>query len=64
MKKKTIVAFITFIFLAAAGIFAEEGPIKKHGWYYQGGTTLKGELFFDDANSYKDQDGCAIVDGR
>ncbi len=64
MKKKTIVAFITFIFLAAAGIFAEEGPIKKHGWYYQGGTTLKGELFFDVANSYKEQDGWAIVDGR
>lgn len=64
MKKKSLVAFIVFMFFAVTGIFAEEGPIKKHGWYYQGGTTLKGELFFDVANSYKEQDGWAIVDGR
>lgn len=64
MKKKSLVAFIVFMFFAVTGIFAEEGPIKKHGWYYQGGTTLKGELFFDVANSYKEQDGWALVDGR
>ena len=64
MKKRSLVAFIAFMFFAATGIFAEEGPIKKHGWYYQGGVTLKGELFFDVANSYKEQDGWALVDGR
>lgn len=64
MKKKSLVAFIVFMFFAVTGIFAEEGPIKKHGWYYQGGVTLKGELFFDVANSYKEQDGWALVDGR
>lgn len=63
MKKKLSFGFFLFLFCVSLGLFAEEPPIKGHGWYWRDGVVLKGTLFFDVAESYKEQDGWAYIEG-
>lgn len=62
MKRKLCVIFI--LFCCAAGLFAEKPPIKSVGWRWDSGVTLNGKWFYDVAESYREQDGWAVVQGR
>lgn len=61
MKKKLLI--VSFLFMAFA-IFAEEPPIKSGGWHWDSGVTLNGKWFYDVAESYKEQDGWAYIEGH
>lgn len=61
MKKKLLI--LSFLFMTFA-LFAEEPPIESGGWYWDSGVTLNGKWFFDVAESYKEQDGWALVLGE
>ena len=60
MKKKFLI--LSFLLLTFA-IFAEEPPIKSGGWHWDLGVTLNGKRFYDVAESYKEQDGWAYIEG-
>ena len=60
MKKKLLI--LSFLFLAFAA-FAEESPIESGGWHWDSGVTLNGKWFYDVAESYKEQDGWAYIEG-
>lgn len=62
MKKKWL-ATIAVLLLVMAG-FAEEPPIKSGGWGWDTGKNLNGRWFYDVAESYREQDGWAVVLGR
>lgn len=62
MKRKLCVVFI--LLCCAAGLFAEKPPIKSVGWQWGSGITLNGKWFYDVAESYREQDGWAVVQGR
>ena len=61
MKKKLLI--LSFLFMTFA-VFAEEPPIESGGWHWDSGVTLNGKWFFDVAESYKEQDGWALVLGE
>ncbi len=61
MKKKLLI--LSFLFMTFA-LFAEEPPIESGGWHWDSGITLNGKCFFDVAESYKEQDGWALVLGE
>lgn len=61
MKKKVL---IIAILLCAMFAVAEEPPIESGGWYWDSGVTLNGKWFYDVAESYKEQDGWALVLGE
>ena len=61
MKKKLLI--LSFLFLAFAA-FAEESPIESGGWHWDSGVTLNGKWFYDVAESYKEQDGWAYIEGH
>ena len=63
MKKKfssiLLIALLCFPFK----LFAEKGPIESGGWHWKEGIYLNGNLFFDVAPSYNEQDGWAYING-
>lgn len=61
MKKKLLI--LSFLFMTFA-LFAEEPPIESGGWHWDSGITLNGKWFFNVAESYKEQDGWALVLGE
>ena len=61
MKKKLLI--LSFLFMTFA-LFAEEPPIKSGGWHWDSGVTLNGKWFYDVSESYKEQDGWALVLGE
>jgi hypothetical protein len=44
--------------------FAEEPPISGSGWHYDLGTKFNGRYFYGVSESYREQDGYALVQGR
>jgi hypothetical protein len=53
------------LFFVSSFSFAEEPPISGSGWHYAlGGTKLNGRYFYDVSESYREQDGHALVQGR
>ena len=60
MKKKFLILFLLLLTFAA---FAEEPPIESGGWHWDSGVTLNGKWFYDVAESYKEQDGWAYIEG-
>ncbi|MBO4640161.1 MAG: hypothetical protein J5710_10440 [Treponema sp.] len=61
MKKKFLILFLLLLTFAA---FAEEPPIESGGWHWDSGVTLNGKWFYDVAESYKEQDGWAYIEGH
>ena len=51
------------LMLLTITLFAEEPPIKSGGWYWDNGVTLNGKWFYNVAESYKEQDGWAYIEG-
>lgn len=60
MKKKVL---IIAILLCAMFAVAEEPPIESGHGEWDNGITLKGKWFYDVAESYKEQDGWAYIEG-
>ena len=63
MKKNMSIIALLFLFCTSINIFAEEPPIKSGGWYWELGVKLNGKWFYDVAESYKEQDGWAYIEG-
>ena len=64
MKKKLSSILLVFIFFASFNLSAEEPPIESGGWHWDSGVTLNGKWFYDVSESYKEQDGWALVLGE
>lgn len=60
MKKSLLILFFLFMTFI---VVAEEPPIKSGGWHWDSGVTLNGKWFYDVAESYKEQDGWAYIEG-
>lgn len=60
MKKKLL--FVPILLLSVP-LFAEEPPIESGGWHWDSGVTLNGKWFYDVADSYKEQNGWAYIEG-
>ena len=64
MKKKLISLLVLFLFCFSIKLFAEEGPISSGCWKYPEGTILNGRSFTDVAESYREQNGWAYIEGQ
>ena len=62
LKSKSIILTLILV-LFALPAFSEDGPIKSGGWYWENGCTLNGKTFYEVADSYREQDGYAHVEG-
>lgn len=60
--KKIILCFTLCIYYIL-NVLAENAPIKSCGWNWKDGYNLKGKIFYDVAESYKEQDGYAFIEG-
>lgn len=63
MKKPLSIIVTVFLFCITLNLFAEEPPIKSGDWHWDNGITLKGKRFYFVAESYKEQDGWAYIEG-
>lgn len=63
MKKKLLSIIFCILCSSVLCMFAEEPPISGGGWHWDTGVNLKGKLFFDVAETYREQDGWAFIEG-
>ncbi|MBR5966620.1 MAG: hypothetical protein IK015_10945 [Treponema sp.] len=60
---KKIIALFFLLFIGSAFLFAEDAPIKSGGWRWDEGVNLNGKVFYDVAESYREQDGWVNIKG-
>lgn len=61
MKKFAFLSVLLAVFVSV--FFAEDAPVKSGGWRWDDGVNLNGKVFFDVAESYREQDGWAFIEG-